>query len=77
MSEELRRMVDELSELRAELESVRCRAGLRWLSRSCREAEIERQYRDLLHITSRRLVDEVGFERCATILASALEGGAT
>lgn len=75
MSEELRRMMDELSGLRAELEQLRSRDGVRWLSRSQREIEIESRYRDLLHVTSRRLVDEVGFERAAEALASTMEGG--
>ena len=73
MSEELRGMMDELLMLRAELEQLRSRGGSGWLNRSSREVETEQRYRDLLHATSRRLVDEVGFERAAEVLAGSAE----
>lgn len=75
MSDALQRLLSDLADLRARIE--RLRHGSSLLVRSAELEEAERRYRDLLHITSRRLVDEVGFERCATILASAMEGGAT
>lgn len=73
MSETLTEMVRQLVELRVEIEQLKSRASL--LTRPKRLDQAELVYRDLLHETTRQLIDECGFERAGLVLSQAMNDG--